>query len=167
MYRNQLIPGGSLSFREVTAEAGVDSVSYGMGVAVGDYDNDGDLDLYLTNYGPNLLYRNNGDATFTPMKGMGAEDSRWTTSAAFLDYDRDGDLDLFVTNYGNFTVKGNNPCHNKMGLRDYCGPSGYRPIPGSSLPEREGPAICRRDRGCWTGGRLWNRVGSNLCRFQR
>ncbi len=129
LYRNELIPGGSLKFREVTAEAGVDSVSYGMGVAVGDYDNDGDLDLYLTNYGPNLLYRNNGDATFTPMQGMGAEDSRWTTSAAFLDYDRDGDLDLFVTNYGNFTVKGNNPCHNKMGLRDYCGPSGYRPIP--------------------------------------
>ncbi len=129
LYRNELIPGGSLKFREVTAEAGVGSVSYGMGVAVGDYDNDGDLDLYLTNYGPNLLYRNNGDATFTPMQGMGAEDSRWTTSAAFLDYDRDGDLDLFVTNYGNFTVKGNNPCHNKMGLRDYCGPSGYRPIP--------------------------------------
>ena len=100
-----------------------------MGVAVGDYDNDGDLDLYLTNYGPNLLYRNSGDATFTLMKGMGAEDSRWTTSAAFLDYDRDGDLDLFVTNYGNFTVEGNNPCHNKMGLRDYCGPSAYRPIP--------------------------------------
>ena len=129
LYRNELVPGGSLKFREVTAEAGVGSVSYGMGVAVGDYDNDGDLDLYLTNYGPNLLYRNNGDATFTLMEGMGAEDSRWTTSAAFLDHDRDGDLDLFVTNYGNFTVKGNNPCHNKMGLRDYCGPSGYRPIP--------------------------------------
>ncbi len=129
LYRNELIPGGSLKFREVTVEAGVGSVSYGMGVAVGDYDNDGDPDLYLTNYGPNLLYGNNGDATFTPMKGMGAEDSRWTTSASFLDYDRDGDLDLFVTNYGNFTVKGNNPCHNKMGLRDYCGPSGYRPIP--------------------------------------
>ena len=129
LYRNELVPGGRLKFREVTAEAGVGSVSYGMGVAVGDYDNDGDLDLYLTNYGPNLLYRNNGDATFTLMEGMGAEDSRWTTSAAFLDHDRDGDLDLFVTNYGNFTVKGNNPCHNKMGLRDYCGPSGYRPIP--------------------------------------
>ena len=129
LYRNELVPGGRLKFREVTAEAGVGSVSYGMGVAVGDYDNDGYLDLYLTNYGPNLLYRNNGDATFTLMEGMGAEDSRWTTSAAFLDHDRDGDLDLFVTNYGNFTVKGNNPCHNKMGLRDYCGPSGYRPIP--------------------------------------
>ena len=129
LYRNELIPSGNLKFREVTAETGVGSVSYGMGVAVGDYDNDGDLDLYLTNYGPNLLYRNNGDATFTPMKGMGAEDSRWTTSAAFLDYDRDGDLDLFVTNYGNFTVRGNNPCYNKMGLRDYCDPSSYRPIP--------------------------------------
>ena len=129
LFRNELIPQSSLGFTDVTTQAGVGSVSYGMGVAVGDYDNDGDLDLYLTNYGPNLLYRNNGDATFTHLKGAGADDSRWTTSAAFLDYDRDGDLDLFVTNYGNFTVEGNNPCHNKMGIRDYCGPSAYRPVP--------------------------------------
>lgn len=129
LFRNELIPQGSLGFTDVTTQAGVGSVSYGMGVAVGDYDNDGDLDLYLTNYGPNLLYRNNGDGTFTHLKGAGADDSRWTTSAAFLDYDRDGDLDLFVTNYGNFTVEGNNPCRNKMGIRDYCGPSAYRPVP--------------------------------------
>ena len=128
MYRNELIPGGSLKFREVTAEAGVDSVSYGMGAAVGDYDNDGDLDLYLTNYGPNLLYRNNGDATFTPMTGMGADDSRWTTSAAFLDYDRDGDLDLFLTNYVGFTVTGNQVCRT-AGARDYCLPTVYSPLP--------------------------------------
>ena len=129
LFRNELIPQGSLGFTDVTTQAGVGSVSYGMGVAVGDSDNDGDLDLYLTNYGPNYLYRNNGDGTFTHLEGAGAEDARWTTSAAFLDYDRDSDLDLFVTNYGNFTVGGNNPCLNKMGIRDYCGPSAYRPVP--------------------------------------
>ncbi len=129
LFRNELIPQGSLGFTDVTTEAGVGSVSYGMGAAVGDYDNDGDLDFYLTNYGPNLLYRNNGDGTFTHLPEAGADDSRWSTSAAFLDYDRDSDLDLFVTNYGNFTVEGNNPCPNKMGIRDYCGPSAYRPAP--------------------------------------
>ena len=128
LFRNELIPQGSLGFTDVTTRTGVGSVSYGMGVAVGDYDNDGDLDFYLTNYGPNYLYRNNGDGTFTDLKEAGADDSRWTTSAAFLDYDRDGDLDLFATNYLGFTVSGNQICRT-TGARDYCFPSVYFPLP--------------------------------------
>ena len=166
LYRNELIPGGSLKFREVTTETGLDSVSYGMGAAVGDYDNDGDLDLYLTNYGPNLLYRNNGDATFTPMEGMGADDSRWTTSAAFLDYDRDGDLDLFLTNYVGFTVTGNQVCRT-AGARDYCLPTVYSPLARPVLSQRGRAPICRRDGAGGAGGRVREWIRRRLRGFQR
>ena len=76
-----------------------------MGMAVADYDNDGDLDLYVTNFGPNTLYRNNGDGTFTDVSqsAVPAED-RWSTSAAFVDYNKDGLVDLFVANYVNFSL---------------------------------------------------------------
>ena len=128
LFRNELIPQGTLGFTDVTTRAGVGSISYGMGVAVGDYDNDGDFDLYLTNYGPNYLYRNNGDGTFTHLEGAGADDSRWTTSAAFLDYDRDGDLDLFLARYVGFIVRGNQICRT-TGARDYCFPTVYSRLP--------------------------------------
>jgi hypothetical protein len=84
----------------VTEAAGVGDDSWGCGVAVGDYDNDGDLDLYVTNYGPNVLYRNNGDGTFTNVAAYaGVDDARWSSCATFFDADGDGDLDLYVTNY--------------------------------------------------------------------
>ena len=74
-----------------------------MGVATGDYDNDGRVDLYVTNLGSNQLYRNRGDGTFEDVTAKaGVDDSRWSTCAAFVDYDRDGDLDLFVSNYVDF-----------------------------------------------------------------
>lgn len=91
------------SFTDVTEQAGLSKAgdaNYGMGVAVGDYDNDGYPDLYVTNYGKNVLYHNNGDGTFTDVTekaGVGA--AGWFTSAGFLDYDNDGKLDLFVTRY--------------------------------------------------------------------
>jgi len=130
LFRNNLVETGKLSFVDVTAKAGVGSVGYGMGAAVGDYDNDGNLDLYVTNFGPNLLYHNNGNGTFTDVTATaGVIDGRWSTSAAFLDYDLDGDLDLFVTTYVDFTVKGNRACHSPLGMRDYCNPSVYRPLP--------------------------------------
>ena len=72
---------------DVTEEAGVGDEGYGMGMAVGDYDNDGDLDLYVTNFGPNRLYRNDGAGRFTESDSIPSED-RWSTSAAFFDYDR-------------------------------------------------------------------------------
>ena len=130
LFRNQLTEKGTLTYTDVTQTAGVGDTGYGMGAAVGDYDNDGDLDLYVTNFGANVLYRNNGDGTFATAKGAaGANDSRWSTSASFFDYDRDGDLDLFVTNYVDFTVKGNRPCASPVGERDYCAPSVYQPLP--------------------------------------
>jgi hypothetical protein len=103
-----------------------------MGVAVGDYDNDGDPDIYITNYGPNRLYRNNADGTFTDVTasaGEGLNDPRWSTSATFSDYDADGDLDLFVANYVDFTVSGSKRCFDPTGVRDYCGPLQFRPVP--------------------------------------
>ena len=96
LYRNN----GDGTFTDVTEEAGVGDRGYGMGCVFGDYDNDGDLDLYVTNYGQNVLYRNNSDGTFTDVaEKAGVGDTRWGTGAVFGDYDNDGDLDLYVPNY--------------------------------------------------------------------
>ncbi|HXW04478.1 MAG TPA: CRTAC1 family protein [Vicinamibacterales bacterium] len=120
----------TLKFTDVTDAAGVGARVYGMGAAVGDYDNDGDLDLFLTSFGPEILFRNNGDGTFTDAtKEAGVSDDLWSTSAAFADVDRDGDLDLFVANYLDFTVADNKRCHDSLGARDYCSPRAYRPVP--------------------------------------
>ena len=135
LFRNDLSPragGSSLHFTDVTERAGFAAGDYGMGAAVGDYDNDGDPDIYVTNYGPNRLYRNNADGSFTDVTvraGEGLNDPRWSTSATFSDYDTDGDLDLFVANYVDFTVKGAKNCFDPTGVRDYCGPLQFRPVP--------------------------------------
>ncbi len=130
LFRNELVPSGRLAFRDVTSEAGVGYDGYGMGAAVGDYDNDGDPDLYVTHFGSNILFRNNGNGTFTNVtREAGVDDPRWSTSAAFLDYDRDGNLDLFVTNYVDFSIKGNKKCFAPTGEPDYCTPAAYRPVP--------------------------------------
>ncbi len=129
LFRNLLIEEGRLRFQDVTSEALVGDRGYGMGAATGDYDNDGDLDLYVTNSGPNVLYRNNGDGTFTDVTlQAGTGHPRWSTSAAFFDYDLDGDLDLFVTNYVDFHQKSNKECWSTAGQRDYCNPSAYEPL---------------------------------------
>jgi len=130
LFRNELVPGGPLRFTDVTDQAGVGFIGYGMGAATGDYDNDGDPDLFVTNFGPDVLFRNNGNGSFTDVtREAGVDDPRWSASAAFVDYDRDGDLDLFVTNYLDFTVRGNKECHDSAGERDYCTPAAYRPVP--------------------------------------
>jgi len=130
LFRNDLIPSGKLHFTDVTEQAGVGSVGEGMGVAVGDYNNDGFPDLYVTNFGANILYRNNSNGTFTDVtKEAGVEDSQWSTSAAFCDLDGDGRLDLFVAHYVNFPVVGNPKCKNGSGERDYCGPKTFHPVP--------------------------------------
>ena len=96
LYRNN----GDSTFTDITKKAGVGDRGYGMGCIFGDYDNDGYLDLYVTNYGPNVLYRNNGDGTFTDVtEKAGVGETQWGTGAAFGDYDNDGDLDLYVPNY--------------------------------------------------------------------
>ena len=130
LFRNELIPSGKMTFTDVTAQAGVGWVGEGMGVAVGDYDNDGFPDIYVTNFGRNVLYRNNGNGTFTDVtKAAGVQDDAWSSSAAFCDLDGDGRLDLFVAHYVNFPVKGNPPCRNQAGEKDYCGPKVFHPVP--------------------------------------
>ncbi len=138
LFRNELVPTGKLWFADVTAQAGVGHTGYGMGAAVGDYDNDGYPDLFITNFGSNVLYHNNGDGTFTDAtKHAGVGDSRWSTSAAFVDYDRDGRLDLFVSNYLNYNIALNKPCYAPTGELDYCNPSIYDGLP-SRLFRNEG-----------------------------
>jgi hypothetical protein len=129
MFRNELVPSGKLRFTDVTAAAGTGKMMYGMGAATGDYDNDGFVDLYVTGFGENVLYHNNGNGTFTDVTiAAGVQDLRWSTSAAFADYDRDGDLDLVVLNYIDFTLRGNKQCFAPSGEPDYCTPKAYRPV---------------------------------------
>jgi hypothetical protein len=117
----------------VTAAAGLERYGWGQGAAASDIDNDGDLDLLVTYYGPNLLYRNNGDGTFSEMgTAAGLADPRWGTSAAFADYDQDGTNDLFVANYVEFdpeTTPGPGEAPNCffMGIPVMCGPRGLTP----------------------------------------
>ncbi|MCY3810564.1 MAG: CRTAC1 family protein [Gammaproteobacteria bacterium] len=98
---------------------------YGMGVAAGDYDNDGDVDLYVTNVGENLLLRNDGSGGFTNVaSAAGVASPAWGTSAAFLDLDLDGDLDLFVANYIQWRVEAELACY-MSGVLTYCPPLNY------------------------------------------
>src|SRR5437016_11100390 len=130
LFRNELAETGKLHFTDVTEQAGVGHVGYGMGVAVGDYDNDGYQDLYVTNFGHNVLYHNNGNETFTDVtRQAGVDDVRWSTCAAWLDYDCDGLLDLFVGNYVDFTIRGNKRCYSPTGELDYCTPKAYQAVP--------------------------------------
>jgi hypothetical protein len=108
LFRNDLVVAkdGSrtLKFTDVTEKSGIVADGYGMGVAVGDINNDGWPDLYLTNLGHNQMYLNKGDGTFVDVtKKTGTDDPRWSTSASFFDYDRDGWLDLMVLNYADFS----------------------------------------------------------------
>jgi enediyne biosynthesis protein E4 len=115
------------SFTDVTVQAGLSHIgdeNYGMGVAVGDYDNDGYPDLYVTNFGKNVLYHNNGDGTFTDVTAQaGVAAGGWSVSAGFLDYDNDGKLDLFVTRYLDWSIPGSKSCG--AGEPMYCPPGEF------------------------------------------
>ncbi len=118
---------GNGHFEQTTDGGAASDTGYGMGVAAGDYDNDGDVDLYVTNVGPNVLLRNTGNGQFDDVSSAaGVDDSSWGTAAAFLDLDVDGDLDLFVVNYVNWSLKAERDCYNAMTyLADYCTPRNY------------------------------------------
>jgi hypothetical protein len=123
----------TLTFKDVTENSGLCSHGYGMGVAIGDYDNDGFPDIFITHFGaPNQLFHNNGDGTFTDVTdraGAGGA-GRWGASASFFDYDRDGHLDLYVANYVNYSIADKRKCYNYTSARDYCAPVTYPPVPG-------------------------------------
>ncbi len=125
LYRNN----GDSSFTDVTSLAGVAHTGYGVGATTGDYDNDGDVDLYVTNFESNVLYRNNGDGTFTDVaEAAQVADAGWGTSCAFADFDKDGFLELYVTNYATYTLDAHKTCY-RHSIAVYCGPSAYPPQP--------------------------------------
>jgi enediyne biosynthesis protein E4 len=121
---------GDGTFTDVTEKAGVGGAGhYGQGVAVGDYNNDGYPDLYVTGYGRAILYHNNGDGTFRDVTGKAglADEGQWSTSAAWIDYDKDGWLDLVVCNYIEWSPQNNLWCgEHRPGYRAYCHPDNYR-----------------------------------------
>ena len=119
------------TFTDVTDKAGVAGGKFGMGVAAGDYDGDGNVDLYVTNYGPNILYRNNGNGTFTDVtEKAGVTAPGWSTCATWFDYDNDNKLDLFVSSFV-FYDKSQNPLCTDATLqrRYYCVPRLFKPTP--------------------------------------
>jgi len=121
---------GDGTFTDVTAKAGLRGHSYGMGVAVGDYDNDGRPDVYVTNFGRNILYHNNGDGTFTDVtEKAGVAGGGWSASALFVDYDRDGRLDLLVVRYLDWDFARNITCGTPAtGHPSYCHPDVFKPV---------------------------------------
>ena len=129
LYRNR----GDGTFEDVTATARVGGRGYGIGVAVADYDDDGWVDLYVTNLGPDVLYRNNGrgadgSISFTDVTAeAGVGDPGYSTSAAFFDFDRDRDLDLYVCNYLEWSPRTEHLCLGFNGVRGYCRPGEYSP----------------------------------------
>ncbi len=136
LFRNDLAVAAdgtrTLRFTDVSARSGIRTRGYGMGVAAGDIDNDGWVDLYITGFGGgNQLFRNKGDGNFTDIsKASGTEDSAsWGVPATFFDFDRDGWLDLFVGNYLNYDLQNHVACFGASGAPDYCRPSVYRASP--------------------------------------
>jgi len=135
---NRLYKGrGDFTFVDVTEQAGVSGRGYTHGCAVGDYDNDGDQDLFVVGLRENILYRNNGDGTFTEVTaeaGLADPDPKygtlWSVTAAFLDYDRDGWLDLFVSNYCVWEPR-TEPICGPVNTPDYCHPQHYEGLPNS------------------------------------
>ena len=137
---------------DVTAESRIAATGYGMGVATGDFDNDGRPDLYVANFGPNQLWHNDGKivtaggargargsdtVTFTDVTARaGADDPRWSVGAVVFDFDRDGWLDLFVVNYVDFDLAKNPRCFAESSRRDYCGPAAFSGLPDRLLRNR-------------------------------
>jgi hypothetical protein len=142
LFRND----GRGRFTEVAGAAGAPGRGYGMGCAAGDYDDDGDVDLYVTNVGPNVLYRNDGGRFADVTDAARVGDPGWSTSAAFVDFDHDGDLDLFVCNYVDWKPTPaflERRCHGLGGAADYCSPQSYGAPSTSTLYENEGDGTFR------------------------
>jgi hypothetical protein len=134
LFRNDLAIAAdgsrTLRFTDVTAASGINTPGYGMGVAAGDVDNDGWVDLYLTKFdAPNQLLRNNGNGTFTDVsKASGTDHRSWSVSASFVDVNRDGWLDLYVGNYIRYSLENNTQCFGASGAVDYCMPEAHQPL---------------------------------------
>jgi len=123
LYRNR----GDGTFEDVSTGSGIAAIpGYGMGAATGDYDNDGDVDVYVTGLGANVLLQNDGRGHFTDVTRIaGTAGSGWSTSATFVDIDADGHLDLFVTRYLDWRLEAERECYSLTGIIDYCSPKNY------------------------------------------
>ncbi len=136
LYRND----GQGRFSNVTAFSGLTFPGYGMGAAASDYDNDGDVDLYVTEFGPNRLFRNNGDGSFAEVaEWAGVVSHLWSVGASWSDLDGDGNLDLYVSNYLDFGFDNNPDCSQRKGgkvLRSYCLPDAFRGLPDALFRNR-------------------------------
>lgn len=138
--RNRLYKGdGAGGFVDVTEGSGVDDPGYGHGVATGDYDGDGDLDLFVANVGANKLFRNDGGGAFTDVTDRaGVAGDAWSAGAVFADYDLDGDYDLFVVNNLNWAPTIERECRSSRGELDYCAPLNYKSPSADTLYRNEG-----------------------------
>jgi hypothetical protein len=134
--------GQAVQFEDVTDRSGIQHREYGMGACAGDYDGDGRPDLYITNYGPNTLYRNRGDGAFVDVTAAArVGDPRWSTGCAFADLDGDGDLDLWVVNYVDADRTHSPFCGNaRLGVRFYCHPLKYEPL-SSTVYRNDGNGV--------------------------
>jgi hypothetical protein len=144
LFRNDLTVAAdgsrTLRFTDVTAASGINTPGYGMGVAAGDVDNDGWVDLYLTKFdAANQLLRNNGNGTFTDAsKASGTDHRSWSVSASFVDVNRDGWLDLYVGNYIRYSLENNTQCFGASGALDYCMPEAHQPLQDRLFVNRGG-----------------------------
>ena len=171
LFRNDLAVAAdgarTLRFTDVTDESGVDVRTYGMGVAAGDFDNDGWIDLYRTGLDSTVMLRNNGNGTFsdvTEKTGTGNR-GRWSVPAAFVDYDRDGWLDLFVGNYLIYSIAADIDCLSVSGQRDYCPPSSYRAQPSRLFHNTGNGTFEDVTSGALTGGAYGPALGVSTADF--
>ncbi len=144
LFRNDLTRAAdgspSVRFVDVTAKSGLSAGGYGMGVAAADFDNDGWIDLYLTNFGPNQLWRNRGDGTFEDLtEASRSDDNRWSVPAVAFDYDGDGWIDLFVGNFVDGGFSNHKTCMTRTAIRTYCSPSIFPPWPDKLLRNQGAP----------------------------
>ena len=139
-FQNQLfLNDGSGNFTNATADSGAGDTQFGTGVTTGDYDNDGDVDIYITNVDANVLLQNDGAGHFTDVTHIaGVGSTKWSASSAFFDMDKDGDLDLFVANYIDWSPETERECPAKTGQLDYCHPQAYRAPSKDVLYENNG-----------------------------
>jgi enediyne biosynthesis protein E4 len=173
LYRNDLEVRGDgtpvLHFTDVTEQSGIEARGYGLGVAAGDINNDGWVDLYLMNFGPNQMLRNNGNGTFTDVtteSGTG-NGTDFGVSAAFVDYDRDGWLDLYVGNNVNYTLANETKCPNHAGAPDYCPPQVYGGRPDRVFRNLGHGTFADVTKTALIGGRFGPALGISTADFNR
>jgi hypothetical protein len=156
------------AFVDVTEEAGLAATHYGMGVSAADYDNDGWVDLYVTNYGANLMLHNEGDGTFADAtSSTRTDDRRWSVPSSFFDYDRDGWLDLYVGNYVLFDFSLHFECPDPLGRPGYCGPLAYA-SQGDSLFRNRGDGTFENvTTHAGLGSESGNALGSVIADFNQ